>query len=100
MISLGEKIIGILGGMGPEATADLFMRIIRATPVKRDQDHFRVIIDSNSKIADRTPAILGTGPNPLPMMISLTNDNEFRQSSSCPAALCVIITADRVVFII
>ncbi len=69
MISLGEKIIGILGGMGPEATADLFMRIIRATPVKKDQDHFRVIIDSNSKIADRTPAILGTGPSPLPMMI-------------------------------
>jgi len=69
MISLGEKIIGILGGMGPEATADLFMRIIRATPVKRDQDHFRVIIDSNSKIADRTPAILGTGSSPLPMMI-------------------------------
>ncbi len=66
---MGEKIIGILGGMGPEATADLFMRIIRATPVKRDQDHFRVIIDSNSKIADRTPAILGTGPSPLPMLI-------------------------------
>jgi len=66
---LGEKIIGILGGMGPEATADLFFRIIRATPVKRDQDHYRVIIDSNSKIADRTPAILGTGPSPLPMMV-------------------------------
>ena len=66
---MGEKIIGILGGMGPEATADLFFRIIRATPVKRDQDHYRVIIDSNSKIADRTPAILGTGPNPLPMMV-------------------------------
>jgi len=69
VINLGEKIIGILGGMGPEATADLFMRIIRATPVKRDQDHFRVIIDSNSKIYDRTPAILGTGPSPLPMLI-------------------------------
>ena len=66
---MGEKIIGILGGMGPEATADLFMRIIRATPVKRDQDHFRVIIDSNSKIADRTPSILGTGPSPLPKII-------------------------------
>jgi aspartate racemase len=69
VVNLGEKIIGILGGMGPEATADLFMRIIRATPVKRDQDHFRVIIDSNSKIADRTPSILGTGPSPLPMLI-------------------------------
>lgn len=69
MINLGEKIIGILGGMGPEATADLFMRIIRSTPVKRDQDHFRVIIDSNSKIADRTPAVLGTGPSPLPTIV-------------------------------
>ena len=55
--------------MGPEATADLYMRIIRATPVKKDQEHFRVIIDSNSKIPDRTPAILGTGKNPLPVML-------------------------------
>ena len=55
--------------MGPEATADLYMRIIRETPVKKDQDHFRVIIDSNSKIPDRTPAILGTGDNPLPVML-------------------------------
>ncbi len=66
---MGEKIIGILGGMGPEATADLYMRIIRATPVEKDQDHYRVIIDSNAKIPDRTPAILGTGPSPLPMML-------------------------------
>jgi aspartate racemase len=66
---MAEKTIGILGGMGPEATADLFYRIIRATPVKRDQDHFHIIIDSNAKIPDRTPAILGTGPSPLPLMI-------------------------------
>lgn len=69
MIGVSEKIIGILGGMGPEATADLFHRIIKATPVKKDQDHFRVIIDSNSKILDRTPGILGTGPSPLPSML-------------------------------
>ncbi len=66
---MGEKIIGILGGMGPEATADLYMKIIRATNVEKDQDHYRVIIDSNAKIPDRTPAILGKGPNPLPMML-------------------------------
>ena len=64
-----EKIIGILGGMGPEATADLYMRIIRATKVQRDQDHYRVIIDSNAKIPDRTPAIQGKGPSPLPMLV-------------------------------
>jgi aspartate racemase len=66
---MGEKIIGILGGMGPEATADLYMKIIRATHVEKDQDHYRVIIDSNAKIPDRTPAILGKGPSPLPLML-------------------------------
>ncbi len=66
---MSEKIIGILGGMGPEATADLYLRLIRATPAKRDQDHPRVIIYSNSKVPDRTAAILGTGPSPLPELI-------------------------------
>lgn len=69
MVELGKKTIGILGGMGPEATAGLFYRIIRATPVEQDQDHFHVIIDSNTNIEDRTTAILGTGPSPLPLMI-------------------------------
>ena len=66
---MDEKIIGILGGMGPEASADLYMRIIKATRVKKDQDHYRIIIDSNPKVPDRTPAILGTGPSPLPVML-------------------------------
>ena len=66
---MGEKIIGILGGMGPEATADLFLRIIKATPVKRDQDHPRIIVYSNSKVPDRTPAIIGDGESPLPEML-------------------------------
>jgi len=66
---LARKIIGILGGMGPEATSDLFRRIIRATPAERDQDHIRVIIDSNTSIPDRTGAIMGGGPSPLPEMM-------------------------------
>jgi aspartate racemase len=69
VISVGEKIIGILGGMGPEATAGLFLSILRATPVEKDQDHFRIIIDSNSKIPDRTAGIRGTGPSPLPSIL-------------------------------
>jgi aspartate racemase len=64
-----EKTIGVLGGMGPEATAAFFLRIIRATEVRRDQDHFRVLIDSNPKIPDRTAAIRGEGESPLPMLI-------------------------------
>ncbi len=48
-----EKVIGILGGMGPEATVELFRRIVACTPARRDQDHLRVIVDSNAKIPDR-----------------------------------------------
>ena len=63
-----KKNIGIVGGMGPEATADLFLKIIKATPAKKDQDHIRVFIDNNTNIPDRTKAILGEGDSPLTAM--------------------------------
>jgi len=63
-----EKIIGILGGMGPEATIDLFYKIIKFTPAEKDQDHLKIIIDNNPKIPDRTAAILGKGKDPLPAL--------------------------------
>ena len=71
-----QGIIGILGGMGPEATIYLFQEIIKNTGAARDQDHFRVLIDNNPKIPDRTPAILGGGESPLPMMISTAKNLE------------------------
>ena len=64
-----EKTIGILGGMGPEATLDCFAKIIKNTPAKRDQDHLRVIIDSNPKVPDRPAAIFGKGESPVPAMV-------------------------------
>lgn len=66
---MNDKIIGIIGGMGPEATIDLYSKILMATRVKKDQDHFRVIIDSNPKIPDRTKAILGIGESPVDEII-------------------------------
>ncbi len=63
-----EKIIGILGGMGPEATIDLFYKIIKSTPAEKEQEHLRIIIDNNPKIPDRTTAILGKGEDPLPAL--------------------------------
>lgn len=63
-----ETIIGILGGMGPEATIDLFYKIIKFTPAEKDQDHLRIIIDNNPKIPDRTAAILGKGKDPVPAL--------------------------------
>jgi aspartate racemase len=66
---VNEKTIGILGGMGPEATLDCFAKIIKNTPAKKDQEHLRVIIDSNPKIPDRPAAIIGKGESPVPALI-------------------------------
>lgn len=54
--------------MGPLATADLFRKIIELTDAKKDQDHVRVLIDSNTNIPDRTAAILAGGENPVPQL--------------------------------
>ena len=64
------KTLGILGGMGPMATADLYRKIVALTPAVCDNDHIRVIIDSNARIPDRTAAILHGGADPVPEMLS------------------------------
>ncbi len=76
VISIKEGIIGILGGMGPEATADLFNKIVKNTEAGKDQNHLRILIDSNPKIPERIPAVLGSGESPLPMMIETAQNLE------------------------
>jgi len=71
-----ERTVGILGGMGPEATVELFRCIIALTPAKRDQDHLHVLIDSNPKIPDRTAAILGKGESPVPALTAAAKNLE------------------------
>lgn len=73
---MNDKKIGIIGGMGPEATADLYLKIIKNTKVNKDQDHYRVIIDSNAKIPDRTKAILYDGEDPVPALIETAKNLE------------------------
>lgn len=63
------KTIGILGGMGPLATADLYKKIILKTKAERDQDHIHVLIDGNTNIPDRTSSIIANGEDPLIEMI-------------------------------
>lgn len=52
------KTIGILGGMGPEATIYFYQKILNFTPAQADQDHIRTLIYSNPKVPNRTQAIL------------------------------------------
>nr|WP_300095458.1 amino acid racemase [Sedimentibacter sp.] len=63
------KTIGIIGGMGPLATVHLYERIVLRTKALRDQDHIRVLIDSNTNIPDRTKAIISDGEDPTVELI-------------------------------
>jgi len=63
-----KKTIGILGGMGPEATAYMYELIIENTKAEKDQDHIRVIVYSNPQIPPRTEALLNKGASPVPLL--------------------------------
>lgn len=80
-----KKTIGILGGMGPMATADLFQKIVSLTDAAGDNEHIRVYIDSNASIPDRTAAILHGGADPVPAMA-----DSLRKLEACGAD-CVIM---------
>ncbi len=66
---MGEKIIGVLGGLGPDATIELYRQIVRRTRGRKEQDHLRILIDNNPKVPDRIAAVFGTGPSCLPQLV-------------------------------
>jgi aspartate racemase len=68
-----EKVVGILGGMGPLATVEFFRQVVVSTPARKDWEHLRIIIDNNAKIPSRTRAVLYGEDSPAPMMITSIN---------------------------
>ncbi|MGC4805006.1 aspartate/glutamate racemase family protein [Micromonospora sp. DT233] len=66
----GRPLVGVLGGMGPAATADFFAKLVRATPAVTDQDHLPTLVWSDPSIPDRTEALLARGPSPIPRLLA------------------------------
>ena len=66
---MARPIVGVLGGMGPAATADFYAKLVRATPAVTDQEHLRVVIWSDPTIPDRTRALLHDGEDPTAAMV-------------------------------
>lgn len=62
-------VVGILGGMGPAATAAFYEHLITMAEARNDQDHLHVVINSFPQIPDRTEFLLGRGEDPRPAMI-------------------------------
>ena len=63
-------MIGVLGGMGPLATADFFGKVLVATPAGGDVDHVPLLIQSDPRIPSRPAAILSDGRSPLPELMA------------------------------
>jgi aspartate racemase len=70
------KIVGIIGGMGPEATVDFMSKIIKSTPATVDQDHIRIVVDNNPQIPCRVKAIMEDQKNPGPIMADMARKLE------------------------
>lgn len=72
--------LGLIGGLGPAATVDLYDKIVKATPAKNDQEHFKVVIEQNPQIDDRTACLLNGGPDPT---IAMYNCAKRLQKDGC-----------------
>ena len=73
---MANKTVGVLGGMGPEATVDFMTKLIRATPAKKDQEHIRLLVDCNPQVPSRIDAILMNGENPGPVLAEMARGLE------------------------
>jgi len=62
------KVLGVLGGLGPAASAD-FMRLVTSkAPATVDQEHPRIILLSEPRVPDRNGPIFGHGEDPEPYL--------------------------------
>lgn len=64
-----RRPVGILGGMGPEATVALMQRVIAAVPAEDDADHVPLIVAQNPQVPSRIAHLIeGTGADPAPVL--------------------------------
>lgn len=79
--------VGLIGGLGPAATVDLYDKIVKATPAKNDQEHFKLVVEQNPQIADRTARLLKGGAIPRSPCTAApaVSKRTAATRSSCPA---------------
>jgi aspartate racemase len=69
---MAPRTVGILGGMGPEATVLLMQKVIAAVPARDDSDHVPLIVDQNPQVPSRIKRLIeGTGEDPAPVLAAM-----------------------------
>ena len=66
---MGKKTIGIIGGMGPLATVELFRQLVVMTKAENDREHIHILIDNFPQVPDRTEAILEGSDRPVALIV-------------------------------
>jgi aspartate racemase len=64
-----DKVLGVLGGMGPLASAQFMVRLTLLTPAEQDQEHIPTVLWSDPRVPPRTAAKLAGGADPLPALL-------------------------------
>ena len=83
------KNLGVIGGLGPMATAYFLELIIKMTDVKTDQEHLPITLFNRPAIPDRTAYILGkSDKSPLPQIVDYLKGLESL-GVSCVAIPCI-----------
>lgn len=80
---MSEQKLGILGGMGPQATQVFYQFVLDHTDAARDQDHLPTVILSDTGIPDRTAAILSGETEELYQR--LRKDAKLLETCGCTA---------------
>lgn len=74
---MSHKVVGVIGGMGPDATVALMQRVIALTPAEDDIDHIHMLVDNNPKVPSRLKALLYSGSadadNPGPVIAEMAS---------------------------
>ncbi|MBZ9814363.1 aspartate/glutamate racemase family protein [Mesorhizobium sp. CA7] len=79
--------LGIIGGLGPLASADFYFKLTRMTEALRDDEHVPSVILSVPQLPDRTEAIMAGHDGPLaPLHAAVATLNAF--GVSCIAMPC------------
>lgn len=69
------KTIGIIGGMGPEATILLMQRVMAAVRARDDADHVPLIVHQNPAVPSRIRRLIdGQGDDPGPVLARMARD--------------------------
>lgn len=69
--------IGVLGGMGPQATIEFMQRVMAAVSANDDCDHIPMLVDNNTQIPSRIAHLIdGTGQDPTPVLVRMAQTLE------------------------